>query len=321
MTNLTIKFFLKYSWVVLFNIILILYLSELVVTIFAKPQFDKYIDIDYLRYQKAKELGVDFDIRPAFKTFIEEKKKEPSLSPNYYFAQNHLTRGGHGDYPSIRNFIKSKLNNNDLIPLSGPINKKSMDCNEDGKIRIVNNDKYGFRNQNLIYQKKIKVFLIGDSFTEGSCQDQNKNVASVLTNEFGINTANYGIGGAGPLLSLAAFIEYGINFKPDFVIYLYYEGNDMHDLKMSKETFLINYLDDFNQNLINRTDEVKEFLADYENLAYEVFKKEFETEYNKFNENVEEEIKKSIKRKKIEIVKDFFELQGLKNFFLTSSTQ
>ena len=130
----------------------------------------------------------------------------------------------------------------------------------------------------MIYQKKVKVFLIGDSFTEGSCQDQNKNVASVLTNEFGINTANYGIGGAGPLLSLAAFIEYGINFKPDFVIYLYYEGNDMHDLKMSKETFLINYLDDFNQNLINRTDEVKEFLADYENLAYEVFKKEFETE-------------------------------------------
>ena len=34
MTNLTIKSFLKYSWVVLFNIILILYLSELVVTIF-----------------------------------------------------------------------------------------------------------------------------------------------------------------------------------------------------------------------------------------------------------------------------------------------
>jgi|TARA_Y100000310_G_scaffold78748_1_gene75414 hypothetical protein len=34
LTNLTIKSFLKYSWVVLFNIILILYLSELVVTIF-----------------------------------------------------------------------------------------------------------------------------------------------------------------------------------------------------------------------------------------------------------------------------------------------
>ena len=34
MTNLTIKSFLKYSWTFLFNIILILHLSELVVTIF-----------------------------------------------------------------------------------------------------------------------------------------------------------------------------------------------------------------------------------------------------------------------------------------------
>ena len=93
----------------------------------------------------------------------------------------------------------------------------------------------------------------------------------------------------------------------------------MEDLKDEKKTFLINYLDEFNQNLINRTDEVKEFLADYENFAYEVFKKELETEYNEFDENVEEEIKKSEKRKKIEIVKDFFELQGLKNFFLPSA--
>ena len=75
MTNLTIKYFLKYSWVVLFNIILVLYLSELVVTIFAKPQFNKYIDLDYLRYQRATELGVDFDTRPGRQAFFEEKKK------------------------------------------------------------------------------------------------------------------------------------------------------------------------------------------------------------------------------------------------------
>ena len=48
----------------------------------------------------------------------------------------------------------------------------------------------------------------------------------------------------------------------------------MEDLKMSKETFLINYLDDFKQNLINRNDEVEEFLTDYENLIYEAFPKE-----------------------------------------------
>ena len=65
----------KYSWVVLFNIILILYLSELVVTIFVNPQFNKYIDIEYIRYQRAKELGLDFDTRTGFQAFFEEKKK------------------------------------------------------------------------------------------------------------------------------------------------------------------------------------------------------------------------------------------------------
>ena len=223
MTNLTIKYFLKYSWVILFNIILVLYLSELVVTIFVKPQFNKYIDIDYLRYQRATELGVDFDTRPSFQAFIEEKKKEPSLSPNYYFAQNHLTRGGHGDYPAIRNFIQSKLDNNDLIPFRGPINKKTIGCNEDGKKRIYSSDKYGFRNPNSIYQKEIKIFLLGDSFTEGDCQDADKNISTVLRNKFGINTASYGAG-AGPLLNLATFVEYVTNFKPDFELKNPYKG-------------------------------------------------------------------------------------------------
>ena len=320
MANLTIKSFLKYSWMVLFNIILILYLSELVVTIFVKPQFNKYIDIDYLRYQRATELGVDFDTRPDLQTFFEEKKKEPSLSPNYYFAQNHLTREGSGSYPSIQNFIQSKLDNNALIPLRGPINKKRLSCNEDGTRRVVSHDINGFKNPNSIYEEKIRAFLIGDSFTEGECQYAGNDVAGFLRNEFGINSANFGIGGAGPLLSLAAFIEYGTNFKPDFVIYLYYEGNDMEELNRHKETFLINYLDDFKQNLIERNDEVKEFLTDYENLAYEAFEKEFETEYNKLDDNVEQKIKESKKREKIEIVKDFFELQKLKNFFLAGST-
>ena len=89
----------------------------------------------------------------------------------------------------------------------------------------------------------------------------------------------------------------------------------MEDLKDEEKTFLINYLDEFNQNLINRTDEVKEFLTGYENLAYEIVIKEVKEEYKKYDANVDEEIKKSKKREKIEVIKDFFELQKLKTFF------
>ena len=320
MTNLTIKYFLKYSWVILFNIILVLYLLELVVTIFVKPQFNKYIDIDYLRYQRATELGVDFDKRTYYQAFFEEKKKEPTLSPKYSFTKEYWSSVIWGSDNPIQNFMQTHMENKNLIPLRGPINKKTLSCGESGIRKIINNDKYGFKNINSIYQKKIKVLLIGDSFTEGVCEDENNDIAGILRNKFEINTSNLGISGGGPLLSLAALIEYGTNFKPDFVIYLYYEGNDMAELNRSKETFLINYLDDFKQNLIDRNDEVKEFLTDYEKLAYEAFEKAFETEHNKLDENVEQKIKESKKREKIEIVKDFFELQKLKNFFLASST-
>ena len=320
MTNLTIKYFLKYSWVILFNIILVLYLSELVVTIFVKPQFNKYIDIDYLRYQRATELGVDFDKRTYYQAFFEEKKKEPTLSPKYSFTKEYWSSVIFGSDNPIQNFMQTHMENKNLIPLRGPINKKTLSCGESGIRKIINNDKYGFKNINSIYQKKIKVLLIGDSFTEGVCEDENNDIAGILRNKFEINTSNLGISGGGPLLSLAALIEYGTNFKPDFVIYLYYEGNDMAELNRSKETFLINYLDDFKQNLIDRNDEVKEFLTDYENIAYK-FIEEINVvvdDYNKFDA-IEEEIKKSTEHKKIEIVKDFFELQQVKSIFLVES--
>ena len=91
--------------------------------------------------------------------FFEEKKKEPSLSPNYYFAQNHLTQGGHGDYPPIHNFIQSKLNNNDLIPLRGPINKPSLTCAEDLTYKVSSNDRLGFKNSDETYNKKVDLII------------------------------------------------------------------------------------------------------------------------------------------------------------------
>ena len=67
----------KYIWVSIFNILLILYSSELLLTIFQQSQFNSYIDSDYLRYQKAKEYGVDFDKRTYYQAFFEEKKRNP----------------------------------------------------------------------------------------------------------------------------------------------------------------------------------------------------------------------------------------------------
>ena len=82
-----------------------------------------------------------------------------------------------------------------IIPLRGPVDKKTLSCNEGGLRKIANNDKFGFKNKNLIYKNKIKFFLIGDSFTHGECEDENTDIAGFLRNNFNLNAANYGISG------------------------------------------------------------------------------------------------------------------------------
>ena len=315
------KKILKSFYIIIFNIIVILYLSELLLTIFLFSKNNVDLDLDYIRYAKAKELGIDFDKRTYYQAFFDEKKKIPSLAPSYYFSKFHFERDI-GSGKKIQYFIKSKLANNVLIPFRGPINKKTMSCNESGKRRIINNDKNGFKNPNSIYQKKINIFLIGDSFTEGNCYDEKRDVAGFLRNKFKINTANYGVAGSGPLLSLAVLKEYANYYKPDFVFYFFYEGNDMQDLKDEKETFLINYLDNFNQNLIGRNDEIQQFLLDYENLAYEFLKERLANTKNKYDDydnKAEANIKKIKGRERVEIIKDFLELQQLKEFFFLKS--
>ena len=87
---------------------------------------------------------------------------EPSLSPRYSFTRGYWSSAIFGPDNSIQNFMESHMDKKNLIPLRGPINKKTLSCNEDGVRRIINNDKYGFKNLNSIYEKiknskKIKI--------------------------------------------------------------------------------------------------------------------------------------------------------------------
>ena len=308
---------IKFIWVVLINILLIVYLLEFLSIIFLPSKTDMYLDLDLLRYKIAKERGVPFDQRTYYQAFFEEKDEEPMLSPRYQFTSAYWSPILYGPNNPFQKYIKSKIENKKLIPLRGPVNKKTLSCRENGTRKIANNDKHGFKNLNSIYDKKIKVFLIGDSFTHGECEDENTDIAGLLRNNSKINTANYGISGAGPLLSLAALAEYGSYYKPDFTIYLYSEANDMQDLTNEKNTFLVNYLKNYKQNLISGNNEILEFFRGYEKIAYEFLNKKLKTEPTKFDENIEEKIIKSEKKKFIEIAKDFFELQKLKSIFLS----
>ena len=76
MKKKTTKKILKITKIVTFNIIIALYLSELLVSIFFQPKVNMYLGLDYLRYEKSKKLNIEFDTRTHYQAFFEEKKKK-----------------------------------------------------------------------------------------------------------------------------------------------------------------------------------------------------------------------------------------------------
>ena len=212
----------------------------------------------------------------------------------------------------IKQFINNKINSNKKIPFRGPINSLSLGNNEAGKREIIINDKYGFKNSNEIYKQNIDIMILGDSFTEGVPFNNNDDIAGKIMFKTNYNVGNFGVNGTGPFMSLAITKEYASRLKPKNVFYLFYEGNDLRDMMFEEKTFLKKYLnDDFSQDLFDSNEKVGEFLKDYENIFYEILP--FKMENGRI-------ANKKIIMKKIsfkEKIKDFLELNTLKELFLT----
>jgi len=147
-----------------------------------------------------------------------------------------------------------------LLPLSSRSRSVTLGCNEGDQrdFPVWHTDRYGFNNDDTVYAYPERILIVGDSFAQGSCVQQSENVAAILRRA-GYPTSSVGIGGYGPIFALATLKEYGEQFKPKIVLWFYFDGNDISDLrdKELRSAFLLQYLkDDFSQNLVNRQDEV-----------------------------------------------------------------
>lgn len=247
----------------------------------------------------AKEKNLKHDLRTPKEFYIDQKKIYKNLAPNFLYSRH---------YASLDIFKESRLNNK-IIPFRGPINQKSISCAEDLNYRIISNDKYGFKNSNSIYQKKINAILVGDSYAEGLCVKAKNDIAGNL-NRKNVNTINFGVAGTGPLVSLAILREYGNYFKPKNIFYLYFEGNDLEDLNFEKKIKnLLNYRNDnFKMRYLDRYSEIETFLKkankESEDLIFGIKKNEDilkKEDKSKFFENF------------IEHLKDILEINNLKN--------
>jgi hypothetical protein len=163
-------------------------------------------------------------------------------------------------------------NTNNIFPLGGVSDYKTIHCNENGYYSIYHSDRYGFNNPDKEWDgKEIEYLLVGDSFTHGECVNRPNDISSVLRNLSQKKVLNLGYSGNGPLIEYATLREY---LKPNVrkVLWVYYEGNDLVvDLRSElKSKLLKRYLDDINfyQNLISKQNQNDILLLEIINRNY-----------------------------------------------------
>ena len=254
-----------------FNIILLLIISYLILSFFLSRNIkiiinitgisiiisiliiEAYLQINHLKFIKGdldekkkiykKNTGNIYDVRSKFEFYKELKKKYSNLSVPI-------------TVPMVLESKQFKKEN--FLPISGISNKKTIHCNENGYYSIYDSDRFGFNNDDDIWNLKNqnKVILLGDSFVHGACVFRKDSFAGILKNlneKFEFYNLSYSE--HGPLEQLVALREYSKIIKPNYIIWFYYEGNDLADLSGSlKNQILSSYLNDsnFNQDLAKK---------------------------------------------------------------------
>lgn len=252
----------KYKTIKVYFIIIILsfvagiYLIEGYLTFWKDPKKEVKAKI----YKKT--TGLEYDTRSKTQAYKDLKK----IKNNFTIRVTPL------------NFINKQSY---LYPLSGVSNAETLQCNENGYFSMYKSDRYGFNNPDTEWDRKtIEFLLVGDSFAHGSCVNRPNDIASVLRVLTNKPVLNLGYAANGPLTEYATLREY---LKPNVkkVIWVYYEFNDLLDLKNElKNRILINYLNDlkFSQDLKNKQMKIDELANNYiiQSMKKEVVRKKVE---------------------------------------------
>jgi len=119
------------------------------------------------------------------------------------------------------------------LPLGSAPNILTFSCSEDEGFVSYKTDRFGFRNDDKLWNKKFHdIVLIGDSFTESACVK--KSIQEYFDQT--IKIVSIGKGGNGPLTSLAALSEYTEVYQPKTIYHLIVE-NDYAKSQNNRDNF------------------------------------------------------------------------------------
>lgn len=163
----------------------------------------------------------------------------PRVTPAMYPAQGSGDRG--------------------FLPLSGISSVTTVQCNETGPWLAYQSDERGFNNGPDVWKAETTVIAaLGDSFTHGMCVERDLNLVGRMAEFQKSSVLNLGMAGNGPLLMLATLVEYLPAVRPEAVLWVYYEGNDLPDLEFEKRLAVLHqYLEPgSSQDLWERQSEI-----------------------------------------------------------------
>lgn len=242
-----------------FSFIIAIYASEFFISKINKnTQFQYFI-------KKNNEQNKGYDTRSKFEIYKDLRKKQ-TISPLYY-PYNQLLK-------KRKFFANIDSTQKEIFILSGVSNRKTIVCNESGEYLIYLSDRYGFNNPDNLWNSSSDAIVLGDSMTLGECVSPGKDFSTLLRSETNKSIINLGMGGNGPLFQLAVLKEYYQLAKPDKIIWVYNEGNDLLDLYNEKRNnFLVKYFDPkFKQDLHKNQKIIDDKILDI-----------IEDEYNQYN--------------------------------------
>jgi len=211
---------------------------------------------------------------------LTDKKKIIAVKNEKLVLLEKLRETNEDTYPSIIPNIFLDKNEIEIFPLSGISNVKTIFCKEGPEYAIYQSDRYGFNNPDNQWSNNLDYVLIGDSFAQGACVKEGQDIASHLRKLTNKNILTLGMAGNGPLTELASLKEYISNKKVKNIFWIYFERNDLNDLKKEKKNkILVKYLKkNFSQKLNKKQNKinslVKEVIFDQEKkLKKSIFEK------------------------------------------------
>ena len=238
--------------IIIISTLLTLYCLEAFLIIYGKHKGEQILNKKIELYQK--KTRKHFDSRKRIEIY-DELKKEKNVGISY---------------SGKLYFNEKKMN---IFPLSGLSHVETIHCNESGYFSLYESDRYGFNNPDEEWNKKITNYLlVGDSYGQGACVDNDNNIAGNLKklNTNYISIINLSYDGNGPLTEYASLREYMPNLKVKNVIWLY-SANDIFNFVFElKNPILRLYLNDvnFNQNLMNKQKIIDKLIQNHIDTEY-----------------------------------------------------